>query len=242
MSNRFSIVVLVSGSGSNLQSLIDVRAAGKLDLDISAVIANRPGAHALERAKQAGIETRVIDHRAYAKRQDFDQALQSAIDSVQFDLVVLAGFMRRLSDAFVMGYTARMINLHPSLLPAYRGLDTYERCLADAVTVHGTSVHFVTPEIDSGPVIAQAEISVVSDDTVEALKARVQAREHVLLPEVLRWFIADRVRLIDGGVYFDGHKLDKPILLTEGNELVFPHARAHTATGPVVGARSRSER
>lgn len=216
------IVVLISGTGSNLQSLIDTRDAGTLNVDIRRVISNRPAAPGLARAERAGIPPVALDHRSHADREDFDRVLAGTIDAAEPALVVLAGFMRILSDAFVDRFEGRMINLHPSLLPAYRGLHTYERCLADGVSEHGTSVHFVSRELDGGPVIAQAVVAVRTGDTPDSLRERVQAREHVLLPEVLRWFADGRVDLVDGAVHFDGKKLDEPIKLTEDDVLHFP--------------------
>lgn len=217
------VVVLISGTGSNLQSLIDARNAGTLDVDLRRVISNRPAARGLERARQAGIEPVPLDHEAFDGREPFDAALAEAIEAAEPGLIVLAGFMRILTDEFVERFQGRMINLHPSLLPAYRGLHTYERCLADGVTEHGTSVHFVTAELDGGPVIAQAPVTVRPDETPESLRQRVQAREHVLLPEVVRWFAAGRVSLDDGRVRFDGEPLATPIRLTEDNVLHFPN-------------------
>jgi phosphoribosylglycinamide formyltransferase-1 len=217
-----SIVVLISGTGSNLQSLIDAREAGTLNVDIRRVIANRPRAPGLTRAERAGIRPVALDHRRFDTREAFDGAMVETIETARPDLVVLAGFMRILTDGFVDRFTGRMINLHPSLLPDYRGLHTYERCLADGVSEHGTSVHFVTRELDGGPVIAQAPVAVRDDDTPDSLRERVQAREHVLLPEVVRWFAAGRVVLDNGRVHFDGRPLEQPIRLTEDNVLHFP--------------------
>lgn len=223
MPGPLPIAVLISGTGSNLQCLIDGRGTGTLPVDIRRVISNRPEAPGLERAARAGIEAVALDHARFQTREAFDAELARAIDAATPALVVLAGFMRVLGDAFVERYQGRMINLHPSLLPAYRGLHTYERCLADGVRKHGTSVHFVTRELDGGPVIAQAPVAVRTDDTPESLKARVQAREHVLLPQVLRWFAAGRVALAGGRVRFDGKPLDAPIRLTEDNRLHLPN-------------------
>lgn len=223
MPRPLPVTVLISGTGSNLQSLIDARDDGTLPVDLRRVISNRPEAFGLERARQAGIVTVALDHKGYESREAFDAELSRAIETSGCELIVLAGFMRILTDGFVDQYKGRMINLHPSLLPAYRGLHTYERCLADGVREHGTSVHFVTRELDGGPVIAQAPVPVRPNDTPDSLKTRVQAREHVLLPEVLRWFAAGRVTLEDGRVHFDGEALQDPIKLTEDNRLQLPH-------------------
>lgn len=217
-----SIVVLISGTGSNLQSLIDARDAGTLNVDIRRVIANRPRAPGLARAERAGIRPVALDHGRFDTREAFDGAMEEAIETARPELIVLAGFMRILTDDFVDRFTGRMINLHPSLLPDYRGLHTYERCLADGVSEHGTSVHFVTRELDGGPVIAQAPVAVREGDTPGSLRERVQAREHVLLPEVVRWFAQARVALDNGRVHFDGRPLEQPIRLTEDNVLHFP--------------------
>lgn len=217
-----AIVVLISGTGSNLQSLIDARDAGTLNVDIRRVIANRPRAPGLTRAERAGIRPVALDHRRFDSRQAFDGAMVETIETADPDLIVLAGFMRILTDGFVDRFTGRMINLHPSLLPDYRGLHTYERCLADGVSQHGTSVHFVTRDLDGGPVIAQAPVAVREGDTPDSLRERVQAREHVLLPEAVRWFAQGRVALDNGRVHFDGRPLEQPIRLTEDNVLHFP--------------------
>lgn len=222
MTGPLPIVVLISGTGSNLQSLIDARDRGSLPVAIRRVISNRPQAPGLERAERAGIEPVALDHHMFGSREGFDTALAEAIDAARPRLVVLAGFMRILTDAFVEHYQGRMINLHPSLLPAYRGLHTYERCLSDGVTEHGTSVHFVTPELDGGPVIAQAPVAVRGGDSADSLRARVQAREHRLLPEVVRWFAEGRVALEEGRVLFDGRPLRRPIVLTEDERLLLP--------------------
>lgn len=216
------MVVLISGTGSNLQSLIDARQAGGLNAEIRRVISNRPRAAGLARAERAGIPPVALDHRRFGSREAFDAALTEAIEEASPELIVLAGFMRILTDGFVDRFQGRMINLHPSLLPAYRGLHTYERCLADGVSEHGTSVHFVTRELDGGPVIAQAPVQVRDGDTPESLRERVQAREHVLLPEVVRWFADGRLALKQGRVHFDDEPLEQPIQLTEDDVLHFP--------------------
>lgn len=223
MTGGFAVTVLVSGTGSNLQCLIDARDAGRLPVDLRRVVSNRPDAPALERARRAGIEAVSLDHERYASREAFDEELAGAIEASGPDLVVLAGFMRILTDAFVDRFHGRVVNLHPSLLPAYRGLHTYERCLSDGVSEHGTSVHFVTRELDGGPVIAQAPVAVRRGDTPESLRSRVQAREHLLLPEVVRWFADGRVRLNGGRVHFDGKPLEIPIRLTEDDLLHLPN-------------------
>lgn len=204
------IVVLISGSGSNLQAILDAVAEGDLHAQIAAVISNRPGARGLARAQAAGVTAITIDHRAYASREAFDQALAEQIDAQQPDLVVLAGFMRILTPAFVDHYLGRMLNIHPSLLPAFRGLQTHARALEAGVSTHGASVHFVTSELDGGPVIAQAEVPVRADDTPQSLAARVLAREHQLYPRVIEWFAQGRLKLLQGRAVLDGEPLLAP--------------------------------
>ncbi|WP_440997458.1 phosphoribosylglycinamide formyltransferase [Arhodomonas sp. SL1] len=201
---RARVVVLISGTGSNLQSLIDAQADSDFPADVVGVISNRTDAHGLQRARAAGIPTEVLPHREHPCREDYDTALAHAIDAYDPDLVVLAGFMRILTPGFVERYYGRLINIHPSLLPAYRGLHTHERALADGVGEHGASVHFVIPELDAGPVIVQARVPVHPDDTPEALKARVQAQEHRIYPLAVRWIAQGRVQLSDDTVAFDG--------------------------------------
>jgi phosphoribosylglycinamide formyltransferase-1 len=201
------IVVLISGNGSNLQALIDTIEAGRITATIRAVISNNPDAHGLTRAQQAGIPTEVVDHRGFPDRDSYDHALRTCIDRYQPELVVLAGFMRILTDDFVNHYHGRMINIHPSLLPKYQGLNTHQRALDAGDTVHGVSVHFVTPELDGGPVILQAEVPVHADDTADTLAKRVLEREHVIYPLVVRWFADGRLRLEENEVVLDG----KPI-------------------------------
>jgi len=179
-----SVVVLISGSGSNLQAIIDA----ELPITIRAVISNRADAYGLTRAEQAGIPTAVLDHKGFPDRESYDAALQELIDSYQPGLLVLAGFMRILSDGFVRHYEGRMINIHPSLLPKYRGLDTHARAIAAGDAEAGCSVHFVTPELDSGPIIIQARVPILEGDTPETLAARVLEQEHRIYPEAIRKF------------------------------------------------------
>jgi phosphoribosylglycinamide formyltransferase-1 len=181
---RLPVVVLISGSGSNLQAIIDA----DLPITIRAVISNRADAYGLTRAEQAGIPTAVLDHKAYPDRESYDAALQELIDSYRPGLLVLAGFMRILSDGFVRHYEGRMINIHPSLLPKYRGLDTHARAIAAGDAEAGCSVHFVTPELDSGPIIIQARVTIRDGDTPETLAARVLEQEHRIYPEAIRKF------------------------------------------------------
>ncbi|MFA6313604.1 MAG: phosphoribosylglycinamide formyltransferase [Sterolibacterium sp.] len=198
-----SIVILISGRGSNMQALLD---AGLPECRL-AVISNRPEAAGLAYARERGVATAVVDHRDFAARADFDAALAEAIETHRPDLLVLAGFMRVLGDAFVHRFAGRMINIHPSLLPAFPGLRTHAQALAAGVRVHGCTVHFVTPSLDSGPIVIQAAVAVHAADTAETLAVRVLAQEHVIYPRALRWFLEGRLRLdADGRVRIDGER------------------------------------
>lgn len=208
---RLAVVVLVSGSGSNLQALIDAAASPAAHFSITGVISNRPGALGLQRAATAGIPTRVVDHTLFPDRHGFDAALAEAIDAFAPGLVVLAGFMRILTSDFVGRYAGRMLNIHPSLLPDFQGLHTHRRALEAGVHEHGASVHFVTDELDGGPVIAQVRVAVKTGDDEASLAARVLAREHELLPQVVDWFARGRVALRDGSAWLDGKVLQGPV-------------------------------
>lgn len=200
----FRLVVLISGSGSNLQSFIDSVADGRLPAQIAAVISNRPDAYGLERARRANIPVEVLDHRTFADRAAFDAALSARIDAYRPDAVILAGFMRILTDGFVQHYAGRLLNIHPSLLPRYPGLDTHARAIAAGDSEHGCSVHFVTGELDGGPVVAQTRVPVLPGDTPDTLRARVQQAEHTLFPEVVGWLATGRLQLTATGVLIDG--------------------------------------
>lgn len=184
-----SIVILISGRGSNMEAILD---AG-LPLHIKAVISNRPDAVGLGIAATRGVTTCVIDHKAYASRDSFDTALADAIDQYAADYIVLAGFMRVLTEQFVARYPARIINIHPSLLPAFPGLHTHRQALATGVRIHGATVHFVTPKLDHGPIIVQAAVPVLPTDTEATLAARVLAQEHRIFQQALRWLAESRV-------------------------------------------------
>ena len=201
------VVVLISGSGSNLQAIIDAIHAG-LPAEIRAVFSNNPQAYGLTRAREAGIPTEVIDHHQYTSRESFDQTLMARIDHYQPKLVVLAGFMRILTDEFVNHYAGRMLNIHPSLLPRYQGLNTHQRVLDAGDKIHGVSVHFVTPELDGGPVILQAEIPVHTGDDADTLAERIHTQEHIIYPLVIRWFAEGRLRLQDNTVLLDDRPID----------------------------------
>ena len=212
-SRPFSIAVLISGSGTNLQALIDAIAEERIPARIDCVISNRPAAGGLARAERAGIATVVVDHRQFADRAAYDAALAEQLERRSPDLVVLAGFMRILTDAFVRRFMGRLINIHPSLLPAYRGLHTHERVLEAGDRHHGCSVHYVTPELDAGPVIARAVVAVQPGDRAADLQSRVQAAEHRLYPQVVAWLAQGRVRLQSGHVQFDGRPVTSPLQL-----------------------------
>jgi phosphoribosylglycinamide formyltransferase-1 len=210
----YAVVVLISGRGSNLQALIDATTEGRIDARIRAVVSNEPDAVGLARAVDAGIETRVVDHRDYSSRVRFDRALGECVAALRPDLVVLAGFMRVLGAEFVSRFEGRLINIHPSLLPAFPGLDTHRRALEAGVSEHGVTVHFVTPELDAGPAIAQARVPVLPGDDAQTLAERVLEREHELLPRVVGWFAEGRLALgRDGQVMRDREALVRPVLI-----------------------------
>ncbi len=202
-----SIVVLISGNGTNLQAIIDACATSIQDGKVTAVFSNKATAYGLERAKQAGAAACFIDPKAYETRDAFDAALMEQMDKFAPDLVVLAGYMRILSSEFVRHYLGRMINIHPSLLPKYPGLNTYQRAIHAGDEEHGTSVHFVTAQLDGGPVILQAKVPIFEDDTGEELTARVQDQEHRIYPLVVKWFVEERLAMKDGKAYLAGEAL-----------------------------------
>lgn len=183
-----------------MEALIAERDAGRLAVNIAAVISNRPDARGLQTAAAAGIATRCLDHKAYQGREAFDTALAECIDAFAPDLVVLAGFMRILTPAFVGRYEGRLFNIHPSLLPAFPGLHTHQRALDEGVRIHGCTVHFVTAELDHGPVVIQAAVPVFADDTEETLGARVLRQEHQIYPQAVRWFVEGKLMLEGGQV------------------------------------------
>lgn len=213
--NTKRLVVLISGRGSNLVALIRACADGRINGRIVRVISNRPQAPGLEFARRAGIPHSVVDHRAYPDREAFDRAIADQIEASTPDLVILAGFMRVLTEKFVERFSGRMVNIHPSLLPAFRGLDTHARALAAGVGVHGSSVHFVTAELDGGPVLMQARVPVYSDDDPTRLAQRVQAAEHELYPAAVRLICSGRIQALESTVQLDGSTLDQPLLLDD---------------------------
>lgn len=212
------VVVLISGGGSNLQALIDAAGGGDLPIRICAVISNDPKAFGLERARQADIDALALDHRAFPSREAFDAALADLIDGYRPGLVVLAGFMRILTSAFVARYRGRMFNIHPSLLPKLRGLHTHQRALDAGEREHGATVHFVTDELDGGPLVLQARVPVEPGDDAEQLAGRVLAQEHRIYPQVVRWFAQGRLRLDDQSrPRLDGEVLTEPLRLERLN-------------------------
>ena len=197
------ISVLISGRGSNLAALVHAARRGEIDGSVTHVVSNRPDAAGLAFAREHGIATTTVEHRTYATRDAFDLALADAIDAGEPDVIVLAGFMRVLGSAFVRRYEGRMINIHPSLLPLYPGLHTHRRALADGVRVHGCTVHYVSPDVDRGPIIAQGVVPVVDGDDESSLAARVLAVEHRLLPAAVGWHCAGRIAIDAGRVRVD---------------------------------------
>ena len=203
-SSPLGVVVLISGRGSNLQAIIDTTHAGKLPVDLRAVISNEPDATGLQYAQAAHIPVHVVCHRDFASRDAFDQALIQKIDACRPQLVVLAGFLRILGKNFIDHYAGRLINVHPSLLPNFPGLNTHARALESGVAHHGATVHFVTNEVDTGPTIIQARVKVLPRDTPESLAARVLEEEHRIFPLAIRWFAENRLRLDGRRVLLDG--------------------------------------
>lgn len=201
------VVVLLSGTGSNLQALIDSTRTGDSPVRIAAVISNRSDAYGLQRARDAGIDTRSLDHKAFDGREAFDSALIELIDAFAPKLVVLAGFMRILSADFVRHYEGRLLNIHPSLLPKYKGMHTHQRALDAGDNEHGCSVHFVTEELDGGPLVVQAVVPVESGDSAQTLAQRVHTQEHRIYPLAVRWFAEGRLILGDQGALLDGQLL-----------------------------------
>lgn len=218
------LAVLISGRGSNLKALIDACADGRVNGRIVLVISNRPDAPGLDHARNAGIPHRVIDHRRYADREAFDRALGDCLADHQPDLVVLAGFMRVLTPGLVRRFADRMVNIHPSLLPELRGLHTHARALAAGAAHHGASVHFVTTELDGGPVIMQAPVPVCPGDTPDTLAARVQAVEHRLYPAAVEMICSGRIHAAGDNIWCDEQRLERPLLLDPAPEVTKPCA------------------
>jgi len=187
------LAVLASGNGSNFQAIIDACESGRLDAEIVLLVVNRPGAYALERAAEHGIPSRLIDHKAYADREAFDAAMAEALDEARPDWIVMAGFMRILTDAFVERFRGRLINIHPSLLPKYPGMNTHARALEAGDRKHGATVHFVTPTVDAGPPIVQGRLEIFDNDDVDSLKQRIHGVEHRIYPMAINWLVKGKI-------------------------------------------------
>ncbi|RLQ16005.1 phosphoribosylglycinamide formyltransferase [Vibrio sp. SBT000027] len=205
--SKKNIVVLLSGSGSNLQAILDACNSHTIDASVKAVFSNKADAFGLERAKSAGVDAHSVNPKEFNSREEFDHELMVQIDAYQPDLIVLAGYMRILSSEFVRHYAGKMINIHPSLLPKYPGLHTHQRAIDAQDKEHGTSVHFVTEELDGGPVILQAKVPVFGDDDADMLASRVLTQEHCIYPMVCKWFAEDRLSMVNGQAVLDGKVL-----------------------------------
>ena len=216
-SRPFRITVLASGRGSNLQALIDAIASGRIDAEIVGVASDRPDAMALQRARSAGIAVIAVDPRAHTTRLAFDADLFERVDALGADLIICAGYMRLISEAAVQARRGRLVNIHPSLLPAFKGLRTHAQALAAGAGEHGASVHYVTPDLDGGPVISQVRVPIRSGDDAESLGRRVLGREHPLLVETVAWLAAGRIVLRDDRVMLDGMPLPTPLQLAANN-------------------------
>ncbi len=201
------IVILISGSGSNMLAIAESCKKQEMDANVVAVISNRPGVAGLDRAEQLNIETQVVDHTQFSTREEFDVNLIRAIDEHSPDLVILAGFMRILTADFVRRYKGRLLNIHPSLLPKYKGLHTHKRALEAEDKEHGVTVHFVSEDLDGGPNIIQAIIPILDDDNENSLQSRVQLQEHVIYPIAVKWFTEGRLSMLKGDAYFDNEPL-----------------------------------
>lgn len=212
-SARPRVAVLISGEGTNLQALIDAAAAHRIAGEIALVVSNRAAARGLERARAAGIPTEYLPAERGAERVVYDRALGNLLDRYAPSLVVLAGFMRILTPEFVARFEGRLLNLHPSLLPKYPGLDTHRLVLENGDSMHGATVHFVTAELDAGPAVIQYRIAVRHGESVESLVARVHAGEHVILPRAVDWFVTGRLRLDGDAVMLDGRRLQQPVIV-----------------------------
>ena len=212
---KLRTVVLVSGSGTNLQTIIDHAAGGSLGITVTGVVSDRPGVLALERAKRAGIPALTIDHAQLGNSAAFQSQINGLLEQLKPDLIVLAGFMRILSPELVSSWAGRMINVHPSLLPKYPGLHTYRRALEAGEKEHGSTVHFVIPELDAGPGILQYRVNIRPGDTEESLRSRVQQGEYLIYPRAIAWFAAGRLALKDGSTWMDGERLSAPVVVEE---------------------------
>jgi len=213
LSKSKNIVVLISGSGSNLQAFIDAQKDNDFLGNIKAVISNIPDVLGLTRAVQAEIPAICLPHKEFDSRESFDSSLAEVIDQYQPDLIILAGFMRILTAGFVSKYKGKLLNIHPSLLPKYPGLHTHRKAIENNETFHGTTVHFVTKELDGGPLIGQSKTKLLSNDTEGSLNKRIQSLEHKLYPYIAKLLLSDKIKLIEDDVYFENRKLEKPIVV-----------------------------
>ena len=214
MAKPCKTAILISGSGTNLQAFIDAVDSGQLDLDLTVVFSNNPEAFGLQRAEKAGITTSCIQHSDYPDRASFDQAVIAELDRFEPDLLILAGFMRILSKAFVAHYAGKILNIHPALLPLYPGLNTHQRVLNAGDEWHGSTVHFVTDELDAGPRILQGRLAVIPGETAEELQKRVQAVEHLIYPQAASLVGSGKIRFRDGHSWVDGNKAEEPVVQT----------------------------
>lgn len=208
-------VVLISGNGTNLQAIIDAQQAGQLPVSLASVLSDCPQANGLERARTAGISTVVVDYRSCADRREFNRKLYDELGTLQPELIVLAGFMRIISDELTEHYQGRMLNIHPSLLPKYPGLHTYRRVLETGDAWHGSTVHFVTPQLDAGPPIIQYRVRIHDAETEQSLAARVQTGEYIIYPRTIEWIAERRLDLRDDTVWLDGQALRQPVIVDE---------------------------
>jgi len=211
MSTKLRLAIMISGNGSNLQSIIDAIEAGSLDAEIKAVISNNRKAYGLLRATRHGLHTRVIDHHGYQNREQFDRVLQDYLETIDPDYIVLAGFMLILGPGLIKAFAGRILNIHPSLLPAYKGLNTHQRALDDGKKKHGVSIHVATAELDDGPVIVQASYPIEPGDSVADLQQRGHRLEHKMYPQVLQWLSQGRLVIEGDRLFYDQAPLEKPI-------------------------------
>ncbi|MBE1301224.1 MAG: phosphoribosylglycinamide formyltransferase [Alteromonadaceae bacterium] len=207
MNRKPRIVVLISGSGSNLQAIMDACASEQIEGSVVGVISNKADAYGLTRAGNAGIETKTLSHKAFSSREEFDAQLAEEVDAFDPDYIVLAGFMRILTDQFVQRYLGKMVNIHPSLLPKYKGLHTHQRAIDAGDSTHGASVHFVTPALDDGPVLVQGAVSIDADDDADSLQHKVHKIEHIIYPVAMQWLCSGKVKMANGRVYLNNELL-----------------------------------
>lgn len=212
MTSSMTLAILISGNGSNLQAIIDAIESGRLNAEITAVVSDNPDAYGLVRATRHNLHSRVIDARDYASRSDYDEALRHYLELIAPDYIVLAGFMRILTPGFIEAFEHRIFNIHPSLLPAYKGLNTYQRALDNGETQHGVSIHLVTAELDAGPIILQASYTIEAGDSVEDLQTRGHQLEHRMYPQVLSWLSDNSLTIKDGQIFYEKALLEQPIL------------------------------